>query len=65
VVNKPYENIYPLLLPTTFVENPTFHVSKLRLLNKNEMHKNKKQAYHPIYDFIEYRLVGKSNVSLG
>jgi hypothetical protein len=56
VVNKPYENIYPLLLRTTFVENPTFHVSKLKSFNKDERHEDEKQAYHPIYDFIEHRL---------
>jgi len=42
VVNKPYEIIYPLLLPTTFVENPTFHVFKLKSFNKDERHKDKK-----------------------
>lgn len=56
VVNKPYEIIYILLLPTTFVENPTFHVSKLKSFNKDERHKDKKQAYHPIYNFIEHML---------
>jgi hypothetical protein len=57
-VNKPYEIIYPLLLPTTFVENPTFHVSKLKSFNKDERHKDKKQAYHLIYNFIEPMLDG-------
>ncbi len=40
------------------MENPTFHVSKLKSFNKDERHKDKKHAYHPIYDFIEHRLDG-------
>jgi hypothetical protein len=57
-VNKPYENIYPLLLPTTFVETQLSMFPSSNHSIRMKGIKIKKQAYHPIYDFIEHRFDG-------
>jgi hypothetical protein len=33
---KSHLDVYTLLLPTTFVAHPTFHVSKLKLFHENK-----------------------------
>jgi len=37
------------------VAHPTFHMSKLKPIHEDKKRKARKQAYHPIFDFIEHK----------
>jgi hypothetical protein len=64
VLHKPLLNIYTLLLPTTLVVHPTFHVSKLKPFNEDKRRKDRKHAYHPRFDLIKHKLTREAKCIL-
>jgi hypothetical protein len=65
ITHKPHPNLYTLLLPTTFMAHPTFHVSKLKWFKVDDKRPKNKQKYHKGFNLMEHRLTTEIECNLG
>jgi hypothetical protein len=59
ILHKPHPNVYTLKLLINFVAHLTFHISKLKLILRDEHRLNWKQKVGLEVNAIEHKLVGK------
>ncbi len=53
VTHKPHPDVC-MLLATTFVAHPTFHVSRLRSFKANDKRPKRKQKYHQRFNLMDH-----------
>lgn len=65
ITHKPHPDVYTLLLLTTFVVHPTFHVSKLKPFKANDKRPERKHEYHKGFNLMEHWIATKIECILG
>jgi hypothetical protein len=56
ITNKPHPDVYMLLLLTTFVMHPVFHVFKLKSFKADDKRSKRKHEYHKGFNLMEHRI---------
>jgi hypothetical protein len=57
ITHKAHPNVYMLLLLTTFVLHPMFHVLKLKSFKADDKRLEKKHEYHKGFNLVEHWIV--------